>query len=841
MFVGKRLVEDLNMYDGQSKAQLVRDGKWAGSGPDGMYIEQYVSLECICALRSGCEDEKRCLTPSNEHGANRYDRSTGMLEILMSGHAVQDFIEVKTLPIVQISLKLSTSAQDFYKIKDSFVSNLAVLLRINPTRISIVNIGRGNRRLLEDTGTAINIEITPDPVISFANPADTQLTVKENNGFVNVTVIRGINLHGSCSTSFRTYVDLSDSARIGINIPYLEGFLEFDSKETQRVITIPIISQAGYQSNDATFHIQLFEPINASIGTSSLLISILNVHAPAPAPPSRYLKPTRNSVSLQWSAPVWNAPSSELDIPSQWMLNCSWSRIALGTSSNGNLTFYYNASSRISTAYTAIVGDFLSFTRVSCRVAMETAAGIWSDWSKYSDDVYTDSVCGDGLRQGNEQCDDNNTLDGDGCENCSVTKGWSCKEGKEYVDICSQGCGDGVITISEQCDDGSNTDGDGCNALCQVEKGWRCSTSADAKSNCTTVCGDGIWIPNLEECDTGVYSDGCTSRCAVKPASVCVNTAGMPSVCRVCGNFKVEGGEVCDDGNVSGACFCNRILPGWNCDKSGAICTAGPAACNKPTCLDKSFSYIAWSWSAPDSYGLPIVGYEGQLLKNNNHTQFDWLLGKQFIVPGTDQSIRIVNLSSSTTYFFRVRACSDVGCGQYSVPALCETMQPDPSSSLLSVSKTFETAVFSTSLAGLGVNVSNITVQGPPPSPRKCDTSPCTVGKYRGVCDDSTPGDCLPCSTGPENAYYISAGSPYNEDNCSWICKAGFFLPVSDGSECIPCNTSLCPIGQFRGACGTCTVFGKGAECIAFSDSLCTKCTSLPSNAQFTGPGVRVS
>ena len=308
----------------------------------------------------------------------------------------------------------------------------------------------------------------------------------------------------------------------------------------------------------------------------------------------------------------------------------------------------------------------------------------------------------------------------------------------------------------------------------------------------------------------------------------------MQSECRVCGNYKVEGGEVCDDGNVSGACFCDRILPGWTCDSRDSVCKAGPAACAKPASTEIFSTYIVWSWNVPDSYGLPILRYEGQLLENDNQTQFNWLWAKQFLLPGTDQFIKTANLSASTAYSFRVRACSSVGCGEYSTSVRSESKPPDPSSSLLALSRDFQNVALTTGLASLGVNVSNLSVQAPPRSPRYCDTSLCTVGKYRGICDDSSPGDCLSCSTGPENTDYISAGTPYNEDNCSWVCKAGFFLLMPGGTECLQCNTSLCPIGQYRGACGTC----QGAECNSFSDSKCIICTGPPAYARFTGPGV---
>jgi cysteine-rich repeat protein len=840
VFVGKRFVEDVNLIDGQSKAQLVREGKSAGFGPGGTYLEQYLSLVCACDLGSGCVEADKCSTASNQHGANRYDRSTGMLEILVTGHGINDFIEVKTLPIVQISLTLSTAAEDFYKIKDAFVSNLALLLGINPSRIFIVDIGRGKRRrLLQDSGTAVNIEIAPDAVIGFSQ-ANGQSIVLETAGFAQVTVVRAVNLNGRCASRYRTYTDLTDTGIQGSNFNNSEGVIQFESKDTEQVIRIPIISQMGYQHVNATFHVLLFDAKNASIGTSSIQISIVNVHAPAPAPPTRYLLQTATSVSLQWSASVWDGPSPDLSVPSRWRIDCIWSRKVSDVESLGNLTIFLNVSSPVSNKAAVSVMGLLSFTKVSCKVAMETAVGIWSDWSDYSADLFTETICGDGFRQGNEACDDGNTLFGDGCENCTILPGWSCKQDLSGNETCSQGCGDGILTISEQCDDGFNENDDGCDAMCRKEVGWNCSAVLGIKSVCATVCGDGILIPSLEECDAGRDSDGCSPNCKVNPGAICTNedgNHGMLSMCRVCGNLKVESGEVCDDGNRSGACACTSISPGWSCLE--AECRAGPAACPKPTVKAVYPTIIEWEWNAPESYGLPVLSFNGQLMEVTNRTDFDWISAKNFQISGNERSLRVLNLSASTAFIFRVRACSAAGCGEYSPPASkTETLQADASKALLSLSRKFEDLVLTTGLDSLGVNVSNVSVQGPAPSPRQCDSSSCTVGKYRGRCDDASPGECVPCTTAPENTYYIGAGNPYNEDNCSWACNAGFYLSTGEG--CLPCNTSSCPIGQFRGPCGTCAETKPGAECLDFLDGQCKLCTGLAANSRFSEPGVSV-
>jgi cysteine-rich repeat protein len=68
-------------------------------------------------------------------------------------------------------------------------------------------------------------------------------------------------------------------------------------------------------------------------------------------------------------------------------------------------------------------------------------------------------VCGDGIVDSGEECDDGNVY---GCDGCSTT----CAS--EPVPVC----GDGVVdrACREECDDGGLVDGDGCNRLCWVEK-----------------------------------------------------------------------------------------------------------------------------------------------------------------------------------------------------------------------------------------------------------------------------------------------------------------------------------------------------------------------------------
>ncbi|MCA9772563.1 MAG: DUF4215 domain-containing protein [Myxococcales bacterium] len=161
------------------------------------------------------------------------------------------------------------------------------------------------------------------------------------------------------------------------------------------------------------------------------------------------------------------------------------------------------------------------------------------------------SSCGDGFKQkincphaGFEHCDDGNHIAMDGCDPVCVT---------EHIPQ-DPFCGDGVIQYleGEQCDDGNDVVCDGCGPTCLLQ-----------------YCGNGVWEPCLgEECDDGNHlaGDGCSATCTIGVSALCGNGVidanehcddgntvdfdGCTSGCLVefCGNGVVEPGEECDDG-----------------------------------------------------------------------------------------------------------------------------------------------------------------------------------------------------------------------------------------------------------------------------------------------------
>jgi len=156
-----------------------------------------------------------------------------------------------------------------------------------------------------------------------------------------------------------------------------------------------------------------------------------------------------------------------------------------------------------------------------------------------------ESICGDGVISGVEQCDDGNPTSGDGCSAlCQVEPGYNCTG---VPSLCARPpCGNGQVEFPESCDDGGQTPGDGCDEFCRLER-----------------CGDGSLDPG-ETCDDGNINptDACTNRC--QPA--------------MCGDLVVQAGvEECDDGNTVDTDSCTNacttatcgdaiVGPGESCD-----------------------------------------------------------------------------------------------------------------------------------------------------------------------------------------------------------------------------------------------------------------------------------
>jgi cysteine-rich repeat protein len=701
VFIGRRFVEDLNLYQGKPKAQLVADGKWAPNTASG-YTEQEVSLICSCSLPPGCPSQG-CDNPSNEHGANRYDRQSGYLEMVLTGHSINSFVEIKAMPVVQVSMTVSTSPADFYKIKDGFLSALASILGINPRRITIVDIVAGRRRhgrSLLAASASISLEIAPDPVIGFKQTTGS-LVVQSNVGRVNITIVRTVNIIPNCSVFFRVASSQFTNAAAGFDFVPTEYTVIFLSLEVEKNVSVSILNAGRYRLNDATVEASLSQAGNASLGSTSLIIAIQSVSPPAPLPPAEFIAPTEADISIAWRIPEWpNKPAPELSSILQWGLICQWKNSFRNSSGNMSALVTYDSSSNVNSTFNYSTGGLAPATDASCQVRMQTPVG-WSEWSQRGVSLKTLSVCGNAYREWgeSEECDDGGIVNGDGCEwNCTITRGWSCKEvgGKS---ICSSGCGNGDLQAGEECDDANLKSGDGCSSACRIELGWACDPNPQTSQRvCTTTCGDGLTAISREQCDDGnwISGDGCTSSCTIEAGAVCVADTAPPfskSLCRVCGNKKLEGSEVCDDGGVSGACAtdCASVALGWKCSN---VCVAGPAPVDRPLSSSQTSNSIRWVWSLPESYGLPVTMFTclvaPAVYTPSGNVTIEWsgVMAYNISSDSTTKSQQFVasNLTASTAFILQVRACSSVGCSPFGLSSPIVQTLSSPQEDLKQVS-----------------------------------------------------------------------------------------------------------------------------------------------------------
>ena len=79
-------------------------------------------------------------------------------------------------------------------------------------------------------------------------------------------------------------------------------------------------------------------------------------------------------------------------------------------------------------------------------------------------------------------------------DDCDTAAGEICKNGECVVQSL---CGNGVIDLGEACDDGNRQDGDGCSCNCKIEF-TECATVDDCTNYQNPVCQEGRCYSNAD-------------------------------------------------------------------------------------------------------------------------------------------------------------------------------------------------------------------------------------------------------------------------------------------------------------------------------------------------------
>ncbi len=217
-----------------------------------------------------------------------------------------------------------------------------------------------------------------------------------------------------------------------------------------------------------------------------------------------------------------------------------WLNFSAGASDDGGEYSGARVGQTSFAGYLALVNDPSNWT---------TSAGDGESLLPF--DATAFEVCGDGILQGVEACDDAGTADGDGCSaTCTVEAGYDCT-----------GAGAGSCSDIDECNPTSPCD---ANATCDnIPGSFTCTCNAGFQGDgttCTTVCNDSI-VAGAETCDDGNNDDGdgCTADCSAIEANFACPPAG-------------------------GACDCAPGFASADCSVACAVCEAG--SCNGGTAGD---------------------------------------------------------------------------------------------------------------------------------------------------------------------------------------------------------------------------------------------------------------
>ncbi|CAD8120357.1 unnamed protein product [Paramecium sonneborni] len=232
-------------------------------------------------------------------------------------------------------------------------------------------------------------------------------------------------------------------------------------------------------------------------------------------------------------------------------------------------------------------------------------------------------ICGDGITQGYEECDDGDRISYDSCYLCKyacinfclICQFGICQQCEEGFVIngnfnCDPLCGDGNLIpySAEQCELTVNEVWDGCQD-CRFISIEHCKTNKFSiclecevgffmiDNICLPYCGDKFILEQYEDCDDGNQQpyDGCfqcqfqcSEDCKICDRGQCILKCEdgyefvKNSCLSVCGDQIVTKEEDCDDGNLKpyDGCFdCS-----YSCPKNCYECFQG-------TCLECNYQY----------------------------------------------------------------------------------------------------------------------------------------------------------------------------------------------------------------------------------------------------------
>ena len=249
--------------------------------------------------------------------------------------------------------------------------------------------------------------------------------------------------------------------------------------------------------------------------------------------------------------PIFNAYAS-LPINSCYELSCTDSSHLTEELCEADTLCFWNAD--ITACYSN--PTCFSLTRDGESTCESTSDDLSCFWVPETSVCFalTIPLCGNGITDVGETCDDGNTTSDDGCNNLCIIE---------------PGCGNGYLEAGEQCDDGNLIDGDNCTSTCQGEpNGCYVSTEAiasmDGSVNDTCASSGymngGYLVDNISILCFGRDLAACDTTCTAVEGML-AGDGGILLACEYtnCGNGTEEFLEDCDDGNTTSNDGCSNL------------------------------------------------------------------------------------------------------------------------------------------------------------------------------------------------------------------------------------------------------------------------------------------
>ena len=229
--------------------------------------------------------------------------------------------------------------------------------------------------------------------------------------------------------------------------------------------------------------------------------------------------------------------------------------------------------------------------------------------------------CSDGETETPETCSGSTPCGSPG--NCYAKKTYYLdSDGDSFYSSTTQSCSNpsgNYITSNngQDCNDDNNKVYPGAPEFCDYVDNQCPPNEVDEECS---YCGDGlIDRPNdyieIEQCDDGnnMSEDGCSSNCVIESSWFC---EGATSVCtKLCGNNKIDPGELCDDGTNNGLPnHCNldctgstSTLCGNNILEIGEECELNQGCCLSGCVFDRSSFINIYLDNDGDGFGKEVV------------------------------------------------------------------------------------------------------------------------------------------------------------------------------------------------------------------------------------------